>query len=461
MVKKGQDIELGITQMAFGGQGVTHLDGFTIFVDQAVPQDRVKARIVKKKKNYAKARTLEVIKPSAMRVTPPCPYSGTCGGCKWQFLEYKHQLHFKQQHVSDALIHIGFLKDIPVHPTLPSATAFGYRNKMEFSCATRRWLMPHELGDETITPSLAVGLHVPGTFNKVLDIEACLLMPTLGNDILADIRAYIADSNLPVYDLKTHEGYWRFVMLRHSVSRDQWMVNFITASRDEAHLKPLAESLMEKYANVASVINNISARKAAVAVGEYEVTLAGDPVIVEAIGDYAFELSANSFFQTNTRGARQLYDMARTYAELKGGERVLDLYCGTGTISIYLADLASEVIGLEMAESAVSDARRNCERNSIDNCRFYSGDIRHTLSQVEHRPDVMIIDPPRVGMHEQVVKEILAMAPEKIVYVSCNPATMARDLILLKSLYRVVQVQPVDMFPHTFHIESVAQLQKI
>jgi 23S rRNA (uracil1939-C5)-methyltransferase len=191
------------------------------------------------------------------------------------------------------------------------------------------------------------------------------------------------------------------------------------------------------------------------------VTLGGDPVIVDAIGNYDFELSANSFFQTNTRGARQLYDVARTYAELKGGERILDLYCGAGTISIYLADLASEVIGLEIAESAVNDARRNCGRNSIDNCRFYAGDIRQTLSQVEHQPDVMIIDPPRVGMHEHVIKEILAIAPEKIVYVSCNPATMARDLILLKSLYRVVQVQPVDMFPHTFHIESVAQLQKI
>ena len=447
--------------MAFGGQGVTHLNGFTIFVDQAVPQDRVKARIVKKKKNFAKARTLEVIEPSPLRVTPPCPYSGTCGGCKWQFLDYEHQLRFKQQHVSDALIHIGLLKDIPVHPTLPSGSSFGYRNKMEFSCATRRWLMHHELGDESVTPGVAVGLHVPGTFNKVLNIDTCLLMPNLGNEILADIRDFIINSGLPVYDLKSHAGYWRFVMLRHSVSRDQWMVNLITGFRDEAHLKPLVEALTQKYPNVVSVINNITERKAAVAVGEYEVTLAGDPVIVEAIGDYSFELSANSFFQTNTLGARQLYDVARAYADLKGGERVLDLYCGTGTITIYLAEPAAEVIGLEISESAVSDARRNCERNSIANCRFYAGDIRQTLSQVEHRPDVMVIDPPRVGMHEQVVQEILALAPEKIVYVSCNPATMARDLILLKSLYQVVQVQPVDMFPHTFHIESVAQLQRI
>ena len=461
MVKKGQDIELEITQMAIGGQGLARLNEFAIFVDQAVPQDRVLARIIKKKKSWAQARVLEILEPSPLRVCPACRYSGVCGGCKWQFLGYDHQLRFKQQHVGDALAHIGLLKGIAVHPTLASELSLGYRNKMEFSCTTRRWLLPQEMGHPEIIPGMAVGLHVPGAFDRVLDIESCLLMPDLGSDILADVRAFIAASPLPVYGLKTQQGFWRFVVLRHSTAFDHWMVNIVTSAEQREHLMLLAETLVAKYPAVVSVVNNVTARKAGVAMGEYEVLLAGDSVIVERIGDFSFELSANSFFQTNTRGARRLYDVVKAYAGLTGREKVLDLYCGTGTIAIYLADSALEVIGLEIAESAVDDARRNCRRNQVTNCRFLAGDIRHTLSGLTDRPDVMVIDPPRAGMHEAVVKDILSMAPTKIIYVSCNPATMARDLALLKEMYRVVQVQPVDMFPHTFHIESVAQLEKI
>jgi 23S rRNA (uracil1939-C5)-methyltransferase len=316
------------------------------------------------------------------------------------------------------------------------------------------------LGRDDIFAGMALGLHVPGTFHKVLDIETCLLMPEMGNHILDDIRHYIASSRLPVYGLKTHQGFWRFVVLRHSVARDQWMVNIVTASREEEHLMPLAGALMNKFPTVVSVVNNVSARKAAIAAGEYEIRLAGEPVIVERIDDFSFELSANSFFQTNTRGAGRLYEVVRRYAGLSGRERVLDLYCGTGTIAICLAGSAAQVVGLEIEESAVNDARRNCKRNRVENCRFISGDIRHTLAQLEARPDVMIIDPPRVGMHEAVVKQVSAVAPRKIVYVSCNPATLARDLALLKEDYNVIQVQPVDMFPHTPHIEAVAQLER-
>ena len=348
-----------------------------------------------------------------------------------------------------------------VHPTLASVPEFGYRNKMEFSCSPRRWLLPHELGREEIIPGMAVGLHVPGTFDKVLDIDVCLLMPAPGSEILAHIRAFIAASPLPVYGLKSHQGFWRFVVLRHSVARDQWMVNLVTASQERDHLLPLAQALVEAYPGIVSVVNNVTSRKAGVATGEYEVLLAGKPVIVEQIGEFSYELSANSFFQTNTRAAVRLYDVVKAYAGLTGRETVLDLYCGTGTIAIYLSGGAAEVIGLEIAESAVHDARSNCRRNQVANCRFISGDIRHTLSQLAARPDVMVIDPPRAGMHESVVQQILAMAPPRIVYVSCNPATLARDLALLKEAYRVVQVQPVDMFPHTFHIESVAQLERI
>jgi 23S rRNA (uracil1939-C5)-methyltransferase len=457
-VKKGQELELEIAQVAFGGRGIARVDGMAVFVDQAVPGDRVLARIVRKKKSYAEARVLKLMAPSAQRVEAPCPYSGVCGGCKWQFLAYEHQLKYKQDHVREALEHIAAIKDVPVHPTVPSETVFGYRNKMEFSCATQRWLMPDEMGKDGVEAGMALGLHVPGTYFKVLDIEACLLHPVQGNGLLADVRAFIRASGLPVYGLKTHQGFWRFLMLRHSVARDQWMVNIVTAGENRRAVQALGDQLARRYTNVASVVNNITARKAAVAFGEYEIAMFGEPVIIDAIGSFEFEISANSFFQTNTPGAGRLYTVVKDYAGLTGRETVVDLYCGAGTIGICLSDAAKEVVGLELVESAMADATRNCRRNGIDNCRFIAGDIRQTLGRLDVRPEVMIIDPPRAGMHPDIVVRVLEIAPEKIVYVSCNPATMARDLALMKDNYRVEEVQPVDMFPHTFHIESVARL---
>jgi 23S rRNA (uracil1939-C5)-methyltransferase len=459
-VKKGQELELEIAQVAFGGRGVARVDGMAVFVDQAVPGDRVLARIVRKKKSYAEARVLALVAPSDQRVEAPCPYSGVCGGCKWQFLAYEHQLKYKQGHVREALEHIASIKDVPVHPTVPSEMVLGYRNKMEFSCATQRWLMPDEMGKDGVDAGMALGLHVPGTYFKVLDIEACLLQPGQGNGLLADVRAFIQASGLPVYGLKTHQGFWRFLMLRHSVARDQWMVNIVTAGENRSAVQALGGLLTRRHANVVSVVNNITARKASVAFGEYEIAVSGEPVIIDAIGSFEFEISANSFFQTNTPGAGRLYAVVKDYAGLTGRETVVDLYCGAGTIGICLSDMAKEVVGLELVESAMADAIRNCRRNGIDNCRFIAGDIRQTLGRLDVRPEVMIIDPPRAGMHPDIVDRVLAIEPAKIVYVSCNPATMARDLALMKDHYRIEEVQPVDMFPHTFHIESVARLSR-
>jgi 23S rRNA (uracil1939-C5)-methyltransferase len=459
-LKKGQLIELDITQIAFGGRGLTRLDGMAVFVDGSVPGDRVLARIVKKKKSFAEARAIEILAASPQRVQAPCPYSGYCGGCKWQFLDYAHQLIYKQQHVREALEHIGMIRDVPVHPTLPSDNIFGYRNKMEFSCATRRWLLPAELERPDVEAGMALGLHVPGTFDKVLDIEACLIQPDLGNQILGDVRRYIQASPFPVYGLRTHEGFWRFLVLRHSVAHQHWMVNIVTAALEREHIQPLADMLMAKYPQVVSVVNNVTSSKAGVAVGQFEVVLAGDALIHERIGDFDFELSANSFFQTNTLGARRLYDTVARYAALTGRETLLDLYSGTGTIAIYLSAGAKTVVGLEVVAGAVDDAQRNCRRNGVENCRFIAGDIRRTLPQLDVRPEVMIIDPPRSGMHADVVAQVMVSGPPKIVYVSCNPATLARDLAMMKDAYDVVEVQPMDMFPHTFHIEAVALLKQ-
>ncbi len=459
-VKKGQVLDVTITDVAFGGRGLVKIDGLAVFVDLAVPQDTVRIRIRRKKRNYAEARVLELLAPSPHRVDAPCPYSGLCGGCKWQFLSYPKQLEYKKQHVVEALEHIAMLNNVPVHDPIPSELRFGYRNKMEFSFSDRRWLLPSELGDPAITREFALGLHVPGTFDKILDTQVCYLHPELGNQLVADVRDYARQSSLPPYGLKSHQGFWRFLMLRHSVARDQWMVNLISAAEAPETLQPLAERLMAAHPQVVAVVNNITARKAGVAVGEYERHLTGETAISDRIGSYEFEISANSFFQTNTRSAARLYETVRAYAGLTGSQSVLDLYCGTGTIAIFLAADARHVTGMEIVESAVTDAIQNCERNRVTNCRFVLGDIRRQLVQIDTRPDVMIIDPPRAGMHKDVVKQVVALAPPRIVYVSCNPATMARDLIALKEHYAVCEVQPVDMFPHTYHIEAVARLEQ-
>ncbi len=459
-IKKGQDIELAITDLAFGGRGIAKVDGFTVFVDQAVPEDRVLARIYKRKKNYAEARVVSLICPSPYRIDPPCAYSGWCGGCKWQFLDYDKQLEYKRRHVSESLAHIGGIRDVRVHPTRASDQVFHYRNKMEFSCADRRWLLPEELGDPAIDIGFALGLHVPGTYHKVLDIDKCLLQPETGNHILNDAKRFMKNSGLPAYGLKTHEGFWRFLMLRHSVAHDQWLVNIVTASESLPSVKPLADELIEKFSWVVSVVNNITARKSGVATGDYEVPLAGEVCLKERLGPFEFEISANSFFQTNTRGAEILYDTVKQYAGLSGGETVLDLYSGTGTIPIWLSDAAGSVIGIEIVAGAVLDAEKNCRHNGVTNCEFLVGDISDRLSDFNHSPEVMIIDPPRPGMHRDVVKKVLEIHPLRIVYVSCNPATLARDLGILSECYDVVEVQPVDMFPHTFHIESIAKLEK-
>lgn len=459
-IKKGQLLALDISGIAFGGKGIAKVNGLTVFVEKAVPMDHVVARIVRKKKRYAEAFIDTLIKPSPFRITEKCMYSGFCGGCKWQFLQYHKQLEYKQQHVVESIERIGQIRGVPVHPTIPSPEIFEYRNKMEFSCSDRRWLMPKEMEKSDIDKSFALGLHVPGTFYKVIDTRVCFLQPELGNHILDDVRKFIRMSDVPVYGLRSHIGFWRFLMLRHSTTYNQWMVNIITSIEDPKTIQPLADQLIKTYSEIVSVVNNVTSLKAGVAVGEYEILLSGQPSIRDKIGGFEFEISANSFFQTNTRGAQRLYETIKEYADLSGNETVVDLYCGTGAIAIFLSEEAKTVIGIEITESAVNDAMNNCRINGISNCRFILGDIKEKLTELAAVPDVMIIDPPRAGMHKDVVYKIIELAPTRIVYVSCNPATMARDLGLLKESYRVMEVQPVDMFPHTYHIESVAKLEK-
>ncbi|MCK4728933.1 MAG: 23S rRNA (uracil(1939)-C(5))-methyltransferase RlmD, partial [Desulfobacterales bacterium] len=352
--------------------------------------------------------------------------------CTWQFLDYEKQLFFKREHIVESLEHIGQLTSIRVHPLIPSEKIFGYRNKMEFSFSDRRWLLPEELHVKDISKDFALGLHVPGTFDKVLDIEACLLLPDTGNKILSDVRHYVKESRIPPYGLRSHKGFWRFLMLRHASSHDNWMVNIITSEEQRPWVQPLADMLCQKHKNITSVVNNVNTRKAGIAVGQWETLLSGEPYILDKIAGFEFEISANSFFQTNTAGAARLYETVKAYAGLTGKETVVDLYSGTGTIPIFLSDSAKKVIGIEISGGALQDAQKNCQKNRIRNCHFICKDIKEGIMDVTDRPDVMVIDPPRVGMHKDVIKMVRSLSPDRIVYLSCNPATLARDLALLK-----------------------------
>ncbi len=458
-LKKGAEIQIDIEKAAFSGKGFGKIDGMAVFVDRAFPGDRITARVVKSKKNYAEARLLSVDSPSPDRNNPPCRYATICGGCKWMALNYDVQLRYKADFVRESIEHIGLLKDIQVHDTIPSEKIFGYRNKMEFSCSDRRWLLPEEMEQPDAERGFALGLHVSGAFYKVLDIESCLLAPEAGNRILNDIRSYMKGSGAEGYNQRAHTGLWRYVMLRHSHAEDRWMVNIVTSEKALNKVAPLADALTEKYPEIVSVVNNVTSRKAGVASGEYEINLAGDSTLRDRIGDLEFEISANSFFQTNTAGAQTLYETVKRFAGLKGGETVLDLYSGAGTIAMYLADSAGGVTGLEIEKSATADAERNRILNKVDNCRFITGDIKEQLPKLPP-PDVVIVDPPRAGMHPDVVKTLLDMKPDRMVYVSCNPSTLARDLALMKPDYIPVEVQPVDLFPNTWHIESAALLER-
>ncbi len=457
-VKRGAEYELQIDKLAFGGAGVSRIDNYVIFVKGALPGDTVRARISKRKPSFAEARLLEVLTSSELRETAPCPYFEWCGGCTWQNLNYDNQLKFKQEIVAESLSHVGGIQKTNVLPVLASDPQFAYRNKMEFSFSDRRWLLPQELGDESVSNKFALGLHVPGTFDKIIQVDQCLLQSEKANAVLKFVSDYTQENNLSPYGIRSHVGYLRFLMIRESHYTGKLMVNIVTSSESPKLLKPLAEQLMNMIPEVSGVVNNINSRPAQIALGEKEILLAGSDFIEEKLGPFTFKISANSFFQTNSLQAERLYNKVIEYAEIEPEDIVWDLYAGTGTISLFLAQHAKEVIGFELAESSVADAISNASEHDVDNVRFVAGDLLHRLQDTKPRPDVLVTDPPRAGMHEKVVRYILDVKPKRIVYVSCNPTTLSRDLSILKENYEVDRVQPVDMFPQTYHIETVVKL---
>jgi len=471
MPERGDILELTVESTGFEGTSIARHDGMVVFVEGAVAGDVVRAKIFKSKKKHLEAKVVEVLQASPTRTQPRCKYFGTCGGCKWQHVQYESQLAFKRQHVIDALERIGGFKGVNVLPIIASKEIYFYRNKLEFSFGDQKWLesppSTPTLGEkgEKAGADFALGFHVSQRYDKILDINECYLQSELSNGILNAVREFALDNSLPVYTSEPQSGYLRNLVIREGKNTGDVMVNLVTFDDRPAEMAKLTSILTKAFPEIVTVVNNITSKRANVAVGEIEKVYYGNGVISEKIGSHVFHLSANSFLQTNTHQAEMLYSITKEYAELKLTDVVYDLYCGTGAISIYISDAVKQVVGIELIESSIANARENAAQNGITNCEFIAGDLKDLLTkEVEWKknyanPDVLIVDPPRSGMHPKAVKEIGEMKIPRVVYVSCNPATLARDLQMLVPFgYSIEKVQPVDMFPHTYHIESVVRL---
>ena len=465
---RGDLVELVPSDLALGGAAVARLEDLVIFVENALPGQSILAKITKKKKTFAEARLEQVLHPSPDQIGSRCVHFGSCGGCRWQHLAYAKQLYYKQRQVEQALHHLGGFSRVSVLPALPSPELYGYRNKMEFSFSPHQWLPVFEKGMAAEQKqNLYLGLHAKGFFDKIIDVTEChLLSPVIGG-ILDEVRQFAIASGRPAYHAREHRGFWRFLVIRQAKKTADLMVNLVASEYDPSLAREFARRMQARFPGINSLLYGTTQNRSGVAFSETEYLLAGKPTITEKLGALAFEISSNSFFQTNTLAAERLYAVIIDYAQIQPGEIVYDLYCGAGAISLYVSHLADKVVGFESVKAAVEDARRNATLNKIGNCSFVWGDLRDLIVDVGEtvtrhgQPDVLIIDPPRGGMHPKTVTAVARLAPKRIVHVSCNPATLARDLkVLCAEAYRLTKVQPVDMFPHTAHIEVVALLQR-
>ena len=459
--------QIEITDVAAEGKALVRVDDLVVFVPFAVPGDIVDLQLTRKKHSYAEAEVVRMVKPSENRVEPFCPHFGVCGGCKWQMLPYELQLAAKQKQVMDNLRRIGKVELPECSPILGSAKTQEYRNKLEFGFCNRRWLTKEQIASgEQFEHQESVGFHTTGSFDKILPIEECHLMDAVNDRLRLSIRDYAYEHQLTFYDQREHTGLLRGMMVRTSNTGGLMLLIQFCIESEEEHqqAKALLEFLHDRFPEITSLlyVNNTKFNDT---FGDLPVyVFAGEDHIFLAMEDLRFKVGAKSFYQTNTEQALELYKVARQFAQFTGKELIYDLYTGTGTIANFVARQAREVIGIEYVHEAIEDAKVNSELNGITNTRFYAGDMKNILTEEfvrQHgRPDVIITDPPRAGMHADVVKVILTASPERIVYVSCNPATQARDLALLDAAYKVTRVQPVDMFPHTQHVENVVLLER-
>ena len=459
-IRRGAQIEVEVEDLAFGGRALARVEGLVVFVEGALPGDRVLATIYRRKRQYAEARTERILRPAATRVEPRCSHVAICGGCRTQDLDYAEQLRHKERQVEECLAHLGGVL-ATARPIIPAPSTFHYRNKMEYS-----------FGRDP-DGRLTLGLHRRGFFDRTFDLERCHIATPVSSEIVTVAREWARRESLPAYDSRRNSGLLRYLVVREGVRTGQVMVNLV-ATENRPVFAALAAELQSRFPQIASVLLNLTRRKAQIATGEEEHVLFGRATIEERLGGLTFEISSNSFFQTNTEQGEHLLETALEGLALTGRERVLDIYSGTGTFTLPIAGSAREAIGIESSAASVRDAERNAARNGIANARFYNEDAMESLRDrfglgARHpgapsdRPeiDAVLVDPPRAGLHAGVVSRLIHLGARRLVYVSCNPSTLGRDLALLcESRYRLTWVRPVDMFPHTPHIECVATLER-
>tara|TARA_B100000614_G_C14549961_1_gene493565 strand:+ start:26 stop:1420 length:1395 start_codon:yes stop_codon:yes gene_type:complete len=456
-LKRRQEIKLKISDLAFGGKGISKYNDMVFFVKDAIPGQTVNAKISKIKKNYAEAYSIETIEKSIDEIDPKCEHFDWCGGCTNQQLYYQKQLEYKHKQISEIMVRIGKAKGLKINQIIGCEKTFNYRNKMEYTFSDNPWFIGDESYDNVI-----IGLHVPKRFDKILNINECHINHEVFNKIINISKDISNQYNLIPYDVKKHTGFLRFLVIRIGIHTNEVMVNIVTAGFKPKIIKPLVDALSLKVDSIKSIVNTINNEKSNIASGTTKL-LYGQEFINEKIGDCEFKISANSFFQTNSYQVKTLYDYIVKTANFKDSDIVYDLYCGAGTIGIYISKFVKKVYGIEIVEDAVKDAKINAKKNNIKNISFYCGDLKDILNtDVMNNillPSIIIVDPPRPGLHPNTVKNLLALRPNKIIYVSCNPATMARDIeILINEKYSIKDLQPIDMFPHTPHVECVTTL---
>ena len=462
-VVKGSELKLKIESLAYGGKGVARHQNFVIFVNNALPGEYVLVFIYKIRSGYAEARVIETLSESPYNVNPKCNHFSVCGGCSTQNLEYDEQIKQKIKQVQDIYIRQAGIDNFIIENVVHAENQYHYRNKMEFSFSNRPWYLD---GEEKNNPKFALGLHIPRRYDKIVDIEECHIQDKDFNKILDLVRTEAIKNEIKPYDNKTNNGYLRHLMLRKGYYTEELMVNIVTSYENPSKLKPITNSIINHFPNIQSIVNNINTRKADVAYGEKEINLHGDSFIRERLGDITYEISANSFFQTNSEQAVKLFETVQHYLNLKGDEIIFDLFCGTGSISLFLAKLTKEIYGFDIIKSAIEDATRNSVINGIGNAKFHKVNLDTYFKKGRNiedypTPDALIIDPPRSGVHKNMLKSLPKFKANKIVYVSCNPTTQARDIVrLIHWGWKLQSMTLVDMFPHTPHIETVALLKK-
>lgn len=453
-----------ITDIGSEGNAIARVENLVVFVPMLVPGDVVDIQVIRKRKKFMEGSVVRFHEYSPDRIQPLCNHFGVCGGCKWQHLPYNLQLAYKEKQVKDNLERIGKINLPEIGAIIGSPDIFRYRNKLEFTFSDKRWLTREEISsDNEFAKEDAIGFHIPGLFDKVLDIRECHLQPEPSNEIRNAVREYAHKDRMTFFNLREQTGFLRNLIIRNSLDGNV-MVIVVFFYDDKKRREGLLDFLASRFPRITSLMYIINPKKND-SVGDLEPVLySGKDYLVEEMSGLKFRIGPKSFYQTNTRQGIRLYNVAREFAGLSGKELVYDLYTGTGTIANYVADSARKVIGIEYVEEAISDAIRNSEFNNITNTLFYAGDIKAVMNEKfvneNGKPDVIITDPPRAGMHEDVVKAIINISPSRIVYISCNPSTQARDILLMSADYQVTRVQPVDMFPHTHHVENVVLLEK-